>query len=634
MKDIESLTIQDVINRTGRDGEPWRLAIVQRERVWDADKAARLFDSLLAGYPIGTLLLCRTLAPSVAIARQDGRRVVVDASGDWQVLDGQQRIWAISTLFGATRENGDPEFFFRPEAKREELKPGARDPKIHKWVTWQDASRDPFRGQKADRAAWVSARAVGRALAEGRISTSVGGASCADAQAWFAAADPEYRPRSDLDPESEARVVRCHQGLLTAWSTRFIPVQRIELDDPVDVLEVFERVNMEGIRTSAADIFFAGVKTRWHDAEEGLDGFRASKHPALPRMDALRIVARGASIALGAGDPVPLHVKRLQARNGEILVERMNTFAYDPQARLAVARTLDDLTERMGYALRLVERHLLDVVLLWCIRRYTDGRPEAVDDRALSRAAAYLFWGTALRLYQVFRDTYGRKALAATKEATEFPLEDLFSFVQKDYPTLSYQQMRIPLIAKGGPSERRRARQDCVNARAGLFLSVAQQIPFKPAEPLDWDHILPQSARSQLKWPGKGARPWLQYHPNSGAILRAGNLAGLNASLNRMLQDTLPREKFKVLRRHEPALGGGIAHEPELVADLFLTGIDRRRLLRIESLLPVHDGHAPDLLAAFVADREDAIWRAAVAKFPDIATIVPALYGDGVTFTP
>jgi hypothetical protein len=46
----------------------WQLALVQRDEVWDVERMGRLLDSLLAGYPVGALLLCRTdKAPSKVI---------------------------------------------------------------------------------------------------------------------------------------------------------------------------------------------------------------------------------------------------------------------------------------------------------------------------------------------------------------------------------------------------------------------------------------------------------------------------------------------------------------------------------------------------------------------------------------
>lgn len=70
MQAATSISICGIVANAGSGEDGWRLAIVQRERVWTPFKAAKLFDSLLAGYPIGSMLLCRSARPTTAIARE------------------------------------------------------------------------------------------------------------------------------------------------------------------------------------------------------------------------------------------------------------------------------------------------------------------------------------------------------------------------------------------------------------------------------------------------------------------------------------------------------------------------------------------------------------------------------------
>ena len=97
-------------NRMGEDR--WNLALVQRDEVWDVDRMRRLLDSLLAGYPVGALLLCRTDETSRVIERSGGKTKVKDAASDaWQLLDGQQRINALYTML--TTSDADHEHYGR-----------------------------------------------------------------------------------------------------------------------------------------------------------------------------------------------------------------------------------------------------------------------------------------------------------------------------------------------------------------------------------------------------------------------------------------------------------------------------------------------------------------------------------------
>ncbi len=618
MQAATATSVREILASTGPDDDAWRLAIVQRERVWNAFKAAKLFDSLLAGFPIGSLLLCRSTDPTAAIVRDGDGRVVEEASPAWQILDGQQRTWALSVLLGPPldEESAALEFFFRPSGPREELRPGVEDKRIHRWITWRDHGWDPFAVGDATREDWVSVRKVGTALLalERPEDLLVDEPTLA---AWFSRVDPEHKATS-LD----APTLRGLRNVVRAWVTPFIPVQRIVLDGPEDVLEVFERANMEGVRTSAADIFFAAVKSRWVHAEAELDGFRGHTR-ALSRMDALRVVARGACLQLGAGDPVPLHVKRLYGDKGSELVEAMHAVTRRQEIREAVDAILDALAHRtpLGWALRLVDRYLLDAVVLWACKQADAGRDPTADAAQVARAAAWLFWGTAFRLQPVLRETYARAMLGPLDEHEEatFPLERLCAAARSVSGTLSYQRSAVPRPFEGEPPEQQRNRRDCVNERGRLFLSVAQQIPFKPRVLIDWDHIFPQAQRHKLKWHGPDGKAWLSYHPGNRAMWRAGNLCGLDAAVNRGLQDRLPRDK---LARLDEARERGLL----VVPDLFLSVEDRERLCEVHDLLPNSDGRAPALLDGFVEAREDALWSAAVACFPEVNDIARALF--------
>lgn len=85
-------------------GGRWHLALVQRDEVWDVERMKRLLDSLLAGYPVGALLLCRTdKVASKVIDRYEDEETVKEApEGAYQLLDGQQRLNALYRMLTAS----------------------------------------------------------------------------------------------------------------------------------------------------------------------------------------------------------------------------------------------------------------------------------------------------------------------------------------------------------------------------------------------------------------------------------------------------------------------------------------------------------------------------------------------------
>ena len=101
--------------------------------------------------------------------------------------------------------------------------------------------------------------------------------------------------------------------------------------------------------------------------------------------------------------------------------------------------------------------------------------------------------------------------------------------------------------------------------------------------------------------------------------MRTVHLCGLDAAVNRGLQDRLPRDKLAQL---DEARGSGRL----AITNVFLTAEDRERLCEVHDLLQHEDGRAPALLKAFVDAREDALWAEAERRFPEVHAIARALF--------
>jgi uncharacterized protein with ParB-like and HNH nuclease domain len=69
----------------------------QRDFVWDMKKSASLIDSIVKGYPIGTLILWRTRERFRMVRRIGGVELPEPDEGDFVdfVLDGQQRLTSL-----------------------------------------------------------------------------------------------------------------------------------------------------------------------------------------------------------------------------------------------------------------------------------------------------------------------------------------------------------------------------------------------------------------------------------------------------------------------------------------------------------------------------------------------------------
>ena len=74
----------------------------QRNFVWNRRKSAKLLDSLLKGYPIGTFIFWRTKEELRSVRDLGGFQLPPTPKGDYihYVLDGQQRL---TTLFATVK---------------------------------------------------------------------------------------------------------------------------------------------------------------------------------------------------------------------------------------------------------------------------------------------------------------------------------------------------------------------------------------------------------------------------------------------------------------------------------------------------------------------------------------------------
>jgi len=102
MPEPQSSHITDLINDVKRGYI--KIPQFQRNFIWSKDKAASLMDSILKGYPIGTMILWKTKESLRAIRNLGGINLPETPSGDFiqYVLDGQQRLTSIfATLSGS-----------------------------------------------------------------------------------------------------------------------------------------------------------------------------------------------------------------------------------------------------------------------------------------------------------------------------------------------------------------------------------------------------------------------------------------------------------------------------------------------------------------------------------------------------
>jgi hypothetical protein len=563
-------------------------------------------DSLLAGYPIGSLLLCKAPGVTTVLEEKGTTRVAVEAPGAWHLLDGQQRIHALAALFSSF--SGKSRFYLHMSAERvPDLKVGRKDPRIHNYIVWDtqpDLSFEGPRGSQSDRSHWLDLERFGEALLHGE-EPPVGKAviNIPECREWLKKVDKEF---SNILQGKENIFCDRVTRLWSWWSEEKIPVQSVSLNSIDDVLQVFARANMEGVRTSAVDIFFAGVKTQWHDAEEYLDKLRQRSRQLLDRLTSLRIVARVIQYKLTGEDLLPLTLDRLRPPGGKDVVNKMQELLQSDAVLARVEQFSAFLVNEsgIGHGLDHVDWNLLDHVFGWAMVG-----SHMVED--FSAAGGYLVWGTAFRLHTVFGDTYSRFAmkecLDAGRAGRPFPIQEILQQTHTHWSDLVYNRKTIPL------AENEQDRRNMIHGCGRLFLSVAQGVGFADRERVEWDHIYAQAlAARKMKWRGPAGEGRRRYHSNASLAWRTGNLCALDKELNVRAQYDAPEEKLSKLRQGEYG-------KPLWPENLVLHGDIERELITAEKLLENESiEKGMQAFRDYVEKREDELWRVAMGKYPQV----------------
>ena len=204
-----SLTVRKLLGRVLEGAI--RVPPFQRPLRWEADDVVKLFDSILKGYPIGSLLFWKYAFPADTRLRVGSADVSVPPIADgWFIVDGQQRTTSLAATLLDLDQRGDK-----------------------RWEVRFDPGSSTFRSgpaSEADARKHVPLKTLGDLRRLGR---------------WF--------PGCDLT-EAEITLVEEVQQRLLDYE---LPCYLVETDD-VDALRgVFARLNSTGVRMRADEVFQA-----------------------------------------------------------------------------------------------------------------------------------------------------------------------------------------------------------------------------------------------------------------------------------------------------------------------------------------------------------------------------------------
>ena len=263
-----SYKAETLFSLIGKVNQSLFLPHIQRPFVWEEEQMLRLFDSLMRGYPIQTLLFWRTTDEIKA------RRFMqaIDWDADLHdlydkaisdkgkeklfVLDGQQRLQSLYAMFdGAVRDDGG-----NRDAWFDVLSGTSAVPAEMKFTLTFSASSPGVAFYRLRDLLGKDNQKNNNALAK-EINSGL--------DAALKETPDERESRMELVRDNIAQLVSLMREEKHFWIQTLdgvansYPYQRI--------LEIFVRVNSGGTKLDASDLMFAAMKTEWDEIEESIE---------------------------------------------------------------------------------------------------------------------------------------------------------------------------------------------------------------------------------------------------------------------------------------------------------------------------------------------------------------------------
>ncbi len=626
---VELLSVDDILKRI-RDQE-WRFVVAQRSFEWDENRISNLIDSLLDGFPIGSLLVAEVDGPGYAAkAEKTGRIAKKGKPGATeQLLDGQQRCLSLQAAFEEgvgflDRHGTKKHLWIRIDGPNSDRK--AFHPKEGRRVRLHWTDRESLVGMSADDRK-VERMTVAQTK-PGWIRFARLAKYCKNKSAPFIANEAGLK---DPSPEVLRYIRNLTKQMVATLTQPSIPVHRWSRVQGREDLEklhhAFVRLNTGGKALRAEDQFFAGVKLYWVGAEEGIKPLVEKSHGLLDYREALALVARIARRTLppeGKQDCYPLQLQHLSEKNDGTrrawkneLVTKMEQLVKVKPATPVSDRLLAATDEVCGHLTEQFQggaAHLgspqLAACIAWAFLRKANGG--TLRERDLNKLAKFAFWTTVFNCHSYGRGPFGRSVMARAWQSGQdkkpLPIkDDGFRRACYDHRFVAdelWKPRATCFVAAGDSSEPGNATQ-LIRRNRSLFLKSFQRIEMD--QHIEWDHILPfVHARRMFRHDeGQGTDPrYLNW------ISAPGNFAGIDMKANRRLGDTHLKDKFRK--------SSGVDDKTYLNPDFILTDpqvteAERALLMQIYGCRgKKHEAGA--LFVQFVVDRTKRIWDDAVRR--------------------
>lgn len=623
-KDSELFSIKYLIEQLTSD-YAWKLSIAQRAFEWNKIRVTNLLDSILRGFPIGNLLLVKSTKPYYKFYSKEGLHKKIKNIKEAEhthIIDGQQRCVAILATFAGKG------LFDKTNNKTEYL--------------WINVSKDNYEYKEFDEKRgqkyffhWSNSDKINGLIDEKRRVEKLPPGSPINGWILFNKLvelvkskaskekiyiDGECNNSQEVDEETLNNLAN---SIKNAINKRRIPIHVLKDDELEDIFHVFIRINTGGLPLGPVDVFFAGVKKYWDDAEEHMRCI-VNKKTIFNRHDAITLLARcaGKSLEEKPFDPVRLRLQHLAYNSSKgryPLIERMKELTPrdgDNDFIKAVKWTSKLVRSRFYYASNVISRFNVMSVVAWAyqFRKFKKNLPRLDDKEYIKPIINFLFWTSVYSSRYYGRTGFDRETFKIAWESGSE--RDVFPYysdeMQKACFDYHYVRPYIPFKPnlttmnlnelKENSDDYNDAKKifDLTKGHTDIFLSIYQKIEHSK---IDWDHLIAYKfARNRFK---KGKK-YLWEHIEWVSMI--GNFSGIDSRANRILQDKGPSYKF--LKQNEDGTIQNYTNPNFIKTNHCLTRNDIKQCIQIEELLKNKlKEEAGAVLHDFVANRTLLIWK-------------------------
>ncbi|MBN1495569.1 MAG: DUF262 domain-containing protein [Spirochaetes bacterium] len=617
------MSVQQIIDETTKVNS-WKLSVAQRAFEWDLQRVTNLVDSLLRGFPVGSILVMDSKDPYYDMdSRARFREKKESAIGNeyTHIIDGQQRCFAMRATFNGEgyhdRKTGDRlVLYVNISSLNESIRDFDEKRNQKYYLHWSargdinvlsdDERKEEKFSARAPLAGWISLHELVRHIREGLPVD-------------------ELRENARL-PHDDAVSMDVTRGIIDsvtdALDAERIPVHFLnELHrDIEDIFHVFIRINTSALALGPVDVFFTGVKREWSDAEEHLESI-VNSESIFDRKGAISCLARCAAKSLKKDpfDPVVLrleHLRKDPSTQHYPLIEQMR--------QMAPYRGASNFIDAVLWTSRVVREHLyaassqihynnLMAVVGWAFQYGLSlPLPDIFDERYYRPIIGFLFWTTIYGSRMYGRGSFDRGILDAAWNAgakgDPFPYEQeamqklcfAYHYIMNEYRPFDPRPSSIYYTTKEDAhyANGHRIHGLTRSGGASLFLSVFQKLRHVP---VDIDHLLAYNYGYNRFRSGRTVLPYANW------LNLLGNFSAIDASANRVLQDRPPSIKFN---RGDDT--GQTYHNRDFVkTDHGVTEEEMNAFIEIERLLELRKQEEAGLLfQRIMADRTLRIWNA------------------------